>query len=296
MRNKIIIRLLALLTLSFPPLSYALSKLGHQLVCQLSYDLLPAQSQKEIDGILSTLSKAEVTLINQYNYQKGDAIVNFASACTWADAIKRDSQYDRYKSWHFINVPRNQAKITARSCQQNCLTQAIIFHARQLKQAKSIKERKEALLFLGHWLGDIHQPLHVSYASDLGGSKVKVVPKFGRCNNLHWYWDQCLLYIEKLPVDSTPFAYLYQQLKHLDLLSAQSVWQEGHVYQWASESISLVRSQRFQYCTLAGEFCKSKDEQAIVITEGYHQHYQDVLLKRIHLAAQRLSNILRYTL
>ncbi|KAL0372627.1 UNVERIFIED_CONTAM: Endonuclease 2 [Sesamum calycinum] len=46
----------------------------------------------------------------------------------------------------------------------------------------------EALLFLSHFLGDIHQPLHVGFASDMGGNRIKVT-WFNTRRVLHHVWD-----------------------------------------------------------------------------------------------------------
>src|SRR5262245_45147476 len=51
--------------------------------------------------------------------------------------------------------------------------------------------RLMALKFLGHFTGDIHQPLHMSFEGDLGGNQVNVS---GLCSrNLHSAWDTCLV-------------------------------------------------------------------------------------------------------
>jgi S1/P1 Nuclease len=52
-------------------------------------------------------------------------------------------------------------------------------------------EKLKSLMFLGHWIGDIHQPLHVSFEDDRGGNGVLVT---GECDtsNLHSAWDTFL--------------------------------------------------------------------------------------------------------
>ena len=281
-----------ILASSYTAPSFALGKLGHQLVCQLSYDLLSNDKKRAIEQLLQGLSDTDIEAINRYNRQTLDADITYASACTWADAIKRESVYERYKSWHYLNVPRNSELISANSCEKDCLTQAIIFHSRQLKQAKIAAKRREALLFIGHWLGDIHQPLHISYASDLGGNRSKVKPLYGKCDNLHWYWDQCLLYREKPPEHQSLFESLYQQLSPNMHGDKSAKWHEDDVFVWANESITLIRQEKFGYCQLNGKYCQIANNKPMVITEDYHNHYQQVLLKRIQLAAQRLATLL----
>src|SRR5258708_17221771 len=52
-------------------------------------------------------------------------------------------------------------------------------------------EKLESLKFLGHWVGDIHQPLHVSFEDDRGGNSILVSGLCG--SNLHAAWDTCLV-------------------------------------------------------------------------------------------------------
>ena len=51
------------------------------------------------------------------------------------------------------------------------------------------QETLEALKYLGHWVGDVHQPLHVSFEDDRGGNEIGV--SGGVCShNLHAVWDR----------------------------------------------------------------------------------------------------------
>src|SRR5262249_13692747 len=57
--------------------------------------------------------------------------------------------------------------------------------------AASDADKAASLKFLGHWVGDVHQPLHVSFEDDRGGNEINVV---GDCRgNLHSAWDTCLV-------------------------------------------------------------------------------------------------------
>ncbi|KAF6165719.1 hypothetical protein GIB67_012616 [Kingdonia uniflora] len=50
----------------------------------------------------------------------------------------------------------------------------------------------EALLFLSHFIGDIHQPLHVGFASDKGGNTIDV-HWYRRKTVLHHVWDVSII-------------------------------------------------------------------------------------------------------
>lgn len=300
-RLPIIASIILLILFSNPV--FALGKLSHQLVCQLSYDLLPSNKQQKIDKLLAQLTDKDKSRINSYNRNKKAHKITFADSCTWADAIKKNKVYDSFKSWHYLNIERTSTLVTEKTCTKNCITAAIPFHRQQLIQAENAQEKLEALMFLGHWLGDIHQPLHISFASDYGGNRNKITPLVGRCENLHWYWDECLMYpIAKSKESSDNFDYLAFKTEIYNLLSEQLTsapkqrWEKSNTLDWANESLTIIRAKAFNYCQIDGDNCLAKDHEKITITTAYHQHYQAILHERILQAAFRLSAILNKTL
>jgi S1/P1 Nuclease len=57
-------------------------------------------------------------------------------------------------------------------------------------------EKRIALRFVAHLVGDIHQPLHAGFAEDRGDNSVDV--RFnGRKTNLHSLWDTGLVELEE---------------------------------------------------------------------------------------------------
>ncbi|CAI0553123.1 unnamed protein product, partial [Linum tenue] len=65
---------------------------------------------------------------------------------------------------------------------QNYTTQLLTYKSDQ--SSKSGFRLTEALLFLSHLMGDIHQPLHVGFTSDKGGNTI----------NIHWYKTKTVLH------------------------------------------------------------------------------------------------------
>jgi len=273
--------------------SFALGKLGHQIICQLAFEHLPLTKQTRISTLLKTIPKQHQHLINNYNYKKKNSPVTFANACTWADAIKRLDSFKAYSSWHFMNVPRNQQSIKANDCSKNCLPQAILKHQKILAQTKKKVnwQQVQALLFLGHWLGDIHQPLHISFADDLGGNNVKFSHLSTKCKNLHWYWDDCILYKGR----KTKKKWLALLTKKWNKYSQQN-WQTEQVWRWADESFQLAKSASLNYCQLNNQgFCQ-KPTGKIRLPKNYLRRHQVIIEQRLLLAAQRLNKILVATL
>jgi len=85
-----------------------------------------------------------------------------------------------------------------------------------------------------HLAGDLHEPLHVGFLDDLGGTKTKVTFR-GKAQTLHELWDSGMLDTE----NGTPRA----MAKLLDeglSTDDQTAWQAGTPTDWANESLSLT--------------------------------------------------------
>ena len=116
------------------------------------------------------------------------SFATFAEACVWPDHPRKRAPEQ------FINVPRTFTDIHTASCQgvPTCLFTAIETDSNVLKDPNaSAGDQLASLKFLGHWVGDIHQPLHVSFEDDRGGNKIDA---HGKCSsNPHSDWDTCIV-------------------------------------------------------------------------------------------------------
>ena len=140
----------------------------------------------------------------------------FADASTWPDDIRK--MRPETAPWHFIDIPRGARRADiAKYCpaqegppgprqrepgaKDGCVIAALTDEMRVLRNpAASPEARADALRFLIHFVGDIHQPLHADTNNDLGGNCVPVsffgraptesIPGSGSFNpNLHEVWD-----------------------------------------------------------------------------------------------------------
>jgi hypothetical protein len=98
-------------------------------------------------------------------------------------------------TWHYIQIPvPTQGTALEAFCPQgDCVTAKIASFTETLRTSKDEGQRRQALLFLVHLFGDIHQPLHtVNRACDNGGNseRVRFSPE-GQYSkeNLHQVWD-----------------------------------------------------------------------------------------------------------
>lgn len=147
--------------------------LGHRIVVTLAWDHLTPTAKAAAERLLAGESL-------------GDAAV-------WADKVR--PQRRQSAPWHYVNVPAGTTAWDAeRWCPRgDCIVGAIHRFRRELGDATaSDSARAEALRFLMHFLGDMHQPLHVGDRGDRGGNDFKVRWR-KKDTNLHSVWDGDLL-------------------------------------------------------------------------------------------------------
>jgi len=96
---------------------------------------------------------------------------------------------------HFINTPDWLCTYTdARDCVNNkCVHGAIQNYTSRTNDNKlAIDQQIQAIKFLVHFIGDIHQPLHVGFTTDKGGNSITGTFE-GKSTNLHSLWDTGML-------------------------------------------------------------------------------------------------------
>jgi hypothetical protein len=164
-----------LLTISFALVSWGYK--GHRITALIAENYLTSQAKAAVKDLLGNESLADVS--------------------TWADDVRNDPQYKNTASWHYLNLPLGLSyekfgSVVYSQSIENVLT-AIQRCEGTLSDEKTSKEQKrEALKFLVHFIGDVHQPMHVSRAEDRGGNTIQV--QFdGKGTNLHALWDSGLI-------------------------------------------------------------------------------------------------------
>lgn len=170
---------LTALTLSPHP-AWGWGRMGHRLVASLAETELTPAARAEVSRLL-----------------EGEAEPTLAGVAAWADDLRsNDPGLGRRSSpWHYVNLGEEQCVYQAgRDCKGgNCVVGAIAAQAVVLgDKDRPLAERAEALKFVVHFVGDVHQPLHAGYASDKGGNSVQVSIG-GKGTNLHSLWDGKLL-------------------------------------------------------------------------------------------------------
>ncbi len=166
----------------------------------------------------------------------------------WADYIKRAAQYrDRYPDsdrYHYVDIPIDADRDELqKQCTEEKRIVAQIERFRKVLATPTADEtdRKEALLFLIHLVGDLHQPLHCADRNgDRGGNLylVRYLGDRGKDLNLHRVWDSRLV-LDVLD-GLEPWDKGYRTHQQITAENRQT-WQKGTVTEWAAESNRLAR-------------------------------------------------------
>src|SRR5438270_13254518 len=147
---------------------------GHNLVARLAEPRLTAAARARVAEILGPGAP-------------------LASVSSWPDQIRRARP--ETGPWHYVDIPIDQPHLDlARDCaNHDCVIAKIEEFEKALSDPATAPEmRREALMFIVHFIGDMHQPLHCATNHDKGGNDV-MTDFFGKPMNLHSVWDSGLL-------------------------------------------------------------------------------------------------------
>jgi hypothetical protein len=118
---------------------------------------------------------------------------NLGDVGPWADWVRDDRS--ETAPLHYINGPTDEVEPREQdfALDEGNVYSAILGYAERLADDNlSEQQRREALKFLVHFIGDLHQPLHTGFAEDRGGNTIAAVYQ-GELTSLHRYWDHDLL-------------------------------------------------------------------------------------------------------
>jgi len=269
--------------LGWPSSLWAWGDVGHKIVCEIAFHELNDTARAKVTELIG----------------RDPEFQSFADSCIWPDHPKRR------RVEHFLNVERTVATVTSNECPPGaapCLLSAIQSDVAVLAGSASDEAKLAALKFLGHWMGDLHQPLHVSFADDQGGNKIK---ETGPCDyNLHAVWDNCII-AKVLGTDPQEVALiLHEEITDVD----RAKWQGDveDVHKWATESLQITRRADVRYCVKSGQTCRydaqrttfegGTPEKTAHVDQQYLKAHARVVRLRLQQAGVRLAHLLNKTL
>jgi len=239
---------------------------GHRIVARIATRHLTQKTREAINALLESDQEDVGNCKSKTSLEEKLACVS-----TFADEVR--GKYPRTAGLHFVNIPiylpaaqrRYQA---VRDCSKGCVVSGIALYRKKLLTTHNLvtthtdAERAEALKFIVHFVGDLHQPLHTAKDVDRDlnnlenktaghkplhsdgtgdrGGNFKLVTWFGDgsssfgCRTLHSVWDEAI--IKRRGLGEGDYT------NHLDKLSAadMAAFQKGDVVSWVNQAVKLA--------------------------------------------------------
>lgn len=276
MNTLVIITICAFVNISN---AYAWGQIGHRVVGEIAESHLTEKAKKSIKAIMKNES--------------------LARASTKADEFRSDPNqkyYSKFLPLHYTTFYKDKVYTRKNASKKGDVVLGIDRMISILKNKKSSMDKKvEAIRFLTHFVGDIHQPLHVGNGFDRGGNDCKV-KWFGEKTNLHKVWDTHLIEYTKLSYTE------FVKFINFPRKSELSDWQKGNHLLWAKEA-SKIRKTLYpairgkleraalherKYCSLR----KVRNKDIPKLSYNYVYRWRPVIEKQLLKAGVRLAGIL----
>jgi len=204
---------------------------GHRTVGKIAEGYLKGKTERKIAELLNGQSLALVS--------------------TFGDDIKSDKRYNEFYTWHYVNMPFGVRYEDSEKNPTGDLVTGIEKCKSVLLDESASKEDKIFYLkLLVHFIGDLHQPMHVGRKEDKGGNTLQV-QWFGSGTNLHSVWDSKMI---------NHFGMTYTELAdNTTKISKEEVeiLQQGTIADWVSDthkfavktynSVEVGENLRYEY-------------------------------------------------
>ena len=293
MRRRTPLASLALLALlALPGRGQAWGVTGHAIIADIAeHHLSPAV----LDQVHALLGEEGFEHLDQ--------------VASWPDTIRKERP--EASPWHYVDIPLTEsAYVAERDCKNgDCAIEAIKrFTAVLSDRSQPAAKREEALKFLVHFVGDLHQPLHgTENAGDHGGNKVRVT-YFGDSGtqqyplSLHWVWDTTIIE-HHLGVKEEPLSQPNLASRRAAAIAATDI--DHHLGKtatgvdaadpavWAMESHDAAKAVVYPGVAAPGAEAAASP---VILGEAYQTRGWPVVERRLELGGLRLAALLNKAL
>jgi len=291
------------------PVAHAWGCKGHQTVALIAEKHLTPEAKELVFSLLSANP-----IDPQVKRYCGGAVSDpMGDAATWADDVRGER---RNGPWHYIDIPRGAPRgpLEGFCGKEGCVVSAIAEQVAILtdKNASGAK-RADAVRYIIHFVGDLHQPLHSTTNADEGGNCVPVKyfwrqPQergHGYSPNLHAIWDSAILERDSDGADPGEYA----EKLEATFSGAIQGWQKAgiHVDDWAWEShedaettvydkltpkVAIEPNVPVHSCTDDNNIGERLLHEHILAGETYQEQAAPVVEQKVEQAGVRLAMIL----
>jgi len=274
-----------LATRPIPPLGWG--RVGHELVGALAQALLNSNANEMCQNLLPL---------------EGGSL---EAVAPWADDVRRLPEYAWSAPLHFINTPAWKCDyVRSRDCTSEsgedmmCVDGAIQNYTSRVNDTSiGSDQQAEALKFLVHFVGDIHQPLHCGFTEDEGGNLI-LGYFLTRQANLHQIWDTMMI-VKRIKDDfgddQDAFeSYLLGKI-HGDWAAEAKAWvqcsssapYDACSAEWGQDSV--LDACKYSYVESDGT---TRIDEGFLLEEDYYYRNMPLIEKLLAKAAVRLGHVL----
>ena len=210
---------------------------------------------------------------------------DMASRATWADRYR--TGHPETAPWHYIDIDYDHPDLKAACGGGQCLPAKIGDFERVLANpAAPISDRAQALVWLLHLVGDVHQPLHTINRHDRGGN-CEVIETSHGLESLHKWWDDDVVDAigGRQPAQLGPA--LAKRVSKAELAE----WSRGTADDWAAQSYQIARTEVYAYTS--DPHCKLP---ADTLSSAYVTTAEAIATRQLERAGVRLAAVLNAAL
>lgn len=209
-----------------------------------------------------------------------------AAVASWPDEIRAEAARrdpEAYRGWHVRANPVCGERL-GRCPQGHCVDQLIIHHTAVLRDhTQPLRQRNEALKWVVHLVGDLHQPLHSGVNPNGGRARVELVGATPPADaSLHAVWDGALL--------DAALAGWQPRTPAADTAALALDAPTG----WMLETRDVALTQVYQ--PLNGFACGIRLAEPLRLDADYQRASVPVIRQQIERAARRLTQLLHQAL
>lgn len=258
--------------------AFAWGSLGHRTVAAIAWANVRPQTRDQLGYLLK-----QSRVLNTPEC----AVRTLSDASTWADCVRKDGDRFRFASrWHFQDEDICRPYDPKEDCADgNCVTAQIERDRRLLADRnRPLRDRVMALMFLVHFVGDIHQPLHsADHAGDRGGNDLLVRGGPWDGFNMHELWD---VEVAQAAINASP-----EPMVRGYSADERAKLSGGTQWDWGRESWGLARTQVYA-AALGGDPCRQGAPRYASFDKAAMNRALPIARVRIVQAGLRLTRML----
>jgi len=289
--------ILALGLACLPSSAWAWGPEGHEVVADIAEEYLTTNAQKAVKAILGSKDLGDYEIAG------------------WPDIIRGNQEYEAIYpgngSWHYIDFDvwkrySKNFKLTPPENRQDIVSQIGRWEKELASKDIAPGRRLDALRFLVHFVGDVHQPMHCAFrAGDMGGNMIPINSFHGKhysftadtpmdwAPNLHSVWDEYLVY--ELMAGISPKTFANRLVKEITP-EQLPYWRKGDPINWATDSYWRARKEAYRWTNGQKLPYTWKRPGMDLTSDNYIDSHLPIVQEQLEKAGVRLAQLLNTAL